>query len=101
MAELICREMETEPLAPPAGITTKNDLTNTLFPQGLECGVEIDGILETTHVDNAGNMIVLPAIPTIEHTEPLHPPMEAPTTSDVLICLVCEQTEDACLTIVQ
>ena len=85
------REIETEPLAPPAGIPTKSDLSNTLFPQGLECGVEIDGILETTHVDNAGNMIVLPAIPTIEHAEPLHPQMEAPTTSDVLIWLVCNK----------
>ena len=77
------REIETEPLAPPAGIPTKSDLSNTLFPQGLECGVEIDGILETTHV--------LPAIPTIEHAEPLHPQMEAPTTSDVLIWLVCNK----------
>ena len=85
------REIETEPLAPPAGIPTKSDVSNTLFPQGLECGVEIDGILETTHVDNAGNMIVLPAIPTIEHAEPLHPQMEAPTTSDVLIWLVCNK----------
>lgn len=56
-------------------ITEKSDLQSELFNTTMDCPVEIDNLIGTTHVPTNGNLIVLPPmqnLPTIDHsTEPL------------------------------
>lgn len=81
---------QTQPSIPSV-LGEKADLTGSLFSSSIDCPVEIDNLIGTSHVSTSGNLIVLPSmqnLPSIEHnsaTLQLEQDIEQPSNSEILL----------------